>query len=375
MAKRIAIFLPSFVGGGAERSMVTLAYGLVDRGYKVDLLVARAEGPYKALVDQRVRIVDLQALRVLFSLPKLVRYLRLERPEALLSTLDYANVIALWARRLAHVPTRTVVLEQNTISITARKSLQWRQRIMPRLVRRFYAWADHVVGNSYGVAEDLVKITGLPRERVEVIYNPVVTSTLREKAKFAPHHPWFGPGNPPVILAVGRLTEQKDFPTLIRAFAEVHRKLAVRLLILGEGRDREELQALIDGLGVGSDVLLAGFVENPYAYMAGSAAFVLSSRWEGLPTVLIEAMASGTRVIATDCPSGPREILADGKHGALVPVENVTSLAEAISAALAKKITKPSTDSWRRFELGTVVDQYVSILCGKSGGSNLRATA
>ena len=376
LQKRLAIFLPSFAGGGAEKSMLTLAQGLAGRGHAVDLVVARAEGPYKGAVDQRVRVVDLKVSRVLLSVPRLVRYLRAARPNALLSTLDYANVVALWAHRLAGLPTRVIVLEQNTISINSERSPQWRQRIMPRLLRRFYPWADHIVGNSRGVVDDLMHITGLPRARIHLIYNPVVTAALREMSKVGPPHPWLAAGQPPVVLAVGRLTPQKDFATLIRAFADVRRSRPVRLIILGEGAHRLELETLVNRLNLESDISLPGFVENPYAYMAHAAAFVLSSRWEGLPTVLIEALSCGTRVIATDCPSGPREILADGQYGPLVPVQNVTVLAETITAALNGRTPAPSADSWRPYELNSVVDQYDRILFDGNGlGLRLRAAA
>ena len=360
--ERLAIFLPSFAGGGAEKSMLTLAHGLVERGYAVDVAVARAEGPYKNAVDERVRVIDLKASRVLLSAAKLMRYLRDTRPAALLSTLDYANVVAVCAGRLARVPSRIVVLDQNTISISSQHSTQWRERIIPRLIKFSYRWADHIVGNSQGVTDDLVHITGLPRTRFHVIYNPVVTPALWERRKVRPSHPWFGPDQPPVVLAVGRLTPQKDFITLIHAFARVRRNKPVRLMILGEGADRQELEALVRLLKLEEDVSLPGFVENPYSYMAHASVFVLSSRWEGLPTVLIEALSCGTRVIATDCPSGPREILAGGLYGSLVPMRNAPALAVAITAALSEGTPAPTTESWQPYELNRVIDQYAHLL-------------
>jgi len=362
--QRLAIFLPSFAGGGAEKAMLTLAHGLAERGYAVDLAVARAEGPYKKAVDERVRVIDLNASRVLLSAPKLMRYLRYTRPDALLSTLDYANVVALCACRLARVPTRIVVLDQNTISISSQHSPQWRERIIPRIIKFAYRWADHIVGNSQGVTDDLIHITGLPRTRIHVIYNPVVTPTLWEKREVRPSHPWFGLDQPPVVLAVGRLTPQKDFTTLIRAFARVRRNRPVRLMILGEGTDRQELEALVRLLKLEEDVSLPGFVENPYSYMAHADVFVLSSRWEGLPTVLIEALSCGTRVIATDCPSGPREILAGGLYGSLVPMHNAAALAGAITAALSEGTPAPTAESWQPYELNRVIDQYTRLLFG-----------
>jgi len=362
--QRLALFVPSFNGGGAEKAMVRLAGGFADRGYQVDFVVTRAEGPYKGELDTRVRIVDLNTSRVVLSLPRLARYLRVHKPLALLSTLDYANIVALWASRLAHVHTPVVVVEQNTISISSQQSPQWRQRVMPRLIRRFYAWADHIVGNSGGVADDLRQITGLPT-RVEVIYNPVVTPALLEQARVRPWHPWFALGQPPIVLAAGRLTPQKDFTSLIRAFAEVRDRIPARLIIVGEGDGRSELEGLVRQLHLEDDVSLPGFVQNPYSYMAHSAVFVLSSRWEGLPTVLIEAMACGTRVIATDCPSGPREILSGGRYGCLIPMQNVAVLADAITTALDGKTPAPPVESWQPYALNTVVDQYISILVGQ----------
>ncbi|MCI0562551.1 MAG: glycosyltransferase [Nitrososphaera sp.] len=360
--KQFAIYLPSLTGGGAERAMLNLAQGLAECGYAVDLVLAQAKGPYLGDVHAPIRLVDLKASRVLTSLPALARYLRRERPAALISALDYANVVALWARRLAGIPSRVLVNEQNTISHSARNSVRWRQRMVPHLVRRFYPWADYVIGNSQGVADDLSQVAGLHHERIKILYNPVVTLELREKARVSLNHPWFKASQPPVVLAVGRLTRQKDFPTLIRAFARVRQTRPARLLILGEGPDRPALEALVNQLGLEDDVALPGFVENPYAYMSRASLYVLSSRWEGLPTVLIEALYCGPPIIATDCPSGPREILADGQHGLLVPVGDVMTLTQAIGDGLAGKTPHPTEESWQRYSLETVVDQYLGLL-------------
>jgi len=364
---KLAIFLPSLSGGGAERAMLNLAHGLAEHGCAVDLVLAQAKGPYLSDVHAPIRLVDLKASRVLSSLPALVRYLRRERPKALLSALDYANVVALWAKRLAGVPCRVAVNEQNTISRSARNSARRRQRMVPHLVKLFYPWADYVIGDSQGVANDLLELTGLPHERIKVLYNPVVTPELREKARAPLNHPWFAAGQPPVLLAVGRLTQQKDFPTLIRAFAQVRRTRPARLLILGEGPDRPELAALVNQLGLEDDVAMPGFVENPYAYMSQASLYILSSRWEGLPTVLIEALYCGPPIIATDCPSGPREILANGQYGVLVPVGDVAGLAQAIEAGLMGRTLHPTKESWHPYSLEVVVEQYMSLLLNSHG--------
>lgn len=360
--RTISIFLPSMRAGGAERSMLKLAQGIAERNYSVDLVLARAEGPHISEIPDSVRVIDLNAPRVLRSLPGLVRYLRKVRPEVLLSAMDYANVVALWARQLAGTPSKVVVNEQNTISRSSGNSHNWRGRVLPMFMRRFYPWANHIIGNSEGVADDLCQVLKLPRDRIQVIYNPVGTSDLRQLAKEPIDHDWFKPGQPPVVLAVGRLTSQKDYPTLIRAFEKTRRTRHARLLILGDGRERPMLEALIRKLGLQADVSLPGFVQNPYAYMSRAALYVLSSRYEGLPTVLIEALYCGARIVSTDCPSGPREILMQGQYGQLVPVQDENRLALAMESALVDDRPLPSEESQRPFDLDCIVDQYIRLL-------------
>jgi len=214
---QIAIYLPSLRGGGAEKVMVTLANGFAAYGYGVDLVLARAEGPYLADVSDKVRIIDLNASRVFFSLPALVRYLRRERPRALLSALNHANVIAVAARALARSATRLVVSEHNNPTIAARAERSAAGRAVHAAMRWTYPRADGVVAVSAGVADDLARWAALPRSRIEVIYNSVVTPALVARAAESPAHPWFGDGGPPVVVGVGRLTAQKDFATLLRA--------------------------------------------------------------------------------------------------------------------------------------------------------------
>lgn len=360
--ERLAILTSTLGGGGAQQSMIRLAAGIADRGYDVDLVLGRAEGHYADEIHDAVRVVDLRAPRTLFSVPALVRYLRRERPHAMLAALHHVNIVSLWARRLAGVQTRLVVSERNTLSMAAQHASSWRDRLSPRLIDRFYPWADGIVAVSRGVAEDLASVTRIPRDRIQVINNPVVTPRLKEMAKAALDHPWFLPGEPPVILALGRLVPQKDFATLIRAFAEVRRRWTARLLILGEGPERARLETLAVDSGLRADVGLPGWVANPYPFLVGSSMFVLSSRWEGLPGVLIEAMYCGVPVIATDCPSGPREILDEGRHGRLVAVGDVSALARSIEQSLAGNVPRPTRESWLPYEQEVVVGRYLKVL-------------
>jgi glycosyltransferase involved in cell wall biosynthesis len=224
-----------------------------------------------------------------------------------------------------------------------------------------------VVAVSQGVAKDLNKVLGLPMEKMQVIYNPAVTPELKTKSQEPLDHPWFAPGEPPVILGVGKLEAQKDFPTLIRAFSQIRKIQPARLVILGWGpeSDKQKLETLIHELGVEADVNLAGYVNNPFAYMARASVFALSSRWEGLPFVLVEAMAVGTPVVSTDCESGPAEILGDSKYGMLVPVGDSQALAEAILNVLAGKSQQAEAAWLSQFSLETVTQHYLNILVDK----------
>jgi glycosyltransferase involved in cell wall biosynthesis len=369
MTERIALFLPSLRGGGAERVMVNLTRGFAERGFKVDLVLAKAEGPYLAEVPKDVRVVDLDTKRVLYSLPRLVRYLRKEQPEAMLSALDHANIVAIWAKRLSGVKIRLVVSVHGNLSLSVANNKSIRGRLMPKFIRQFYPWADSIVAVSNGVAEDLADKTGISTEKLRVIYNPVVTPELIANAEEPLDHPWFAPGEPPVILGMGRLVKQKDFPTLIRAFSLVHKERPARLIIISEGEEREKLEGLVRELGLDGDVEMPGFVDNPYKYMKKAAVFVLSSRWEGFGLVLAEALALGTPVVSTDCPSGPAEILEGGKWGHLVSVGDHTTLAKNILVSLEEE-TRISTSSEvgeyakSRFGLDCAISAYSDILLG-----------
>jgi glycosyltransferase involved in cell wall biosynthesis len=358
----VALFVRSLYGGGAERILLTISRGLVERGLKVDLVLARNEGQYLEQVHPDVRIVDLKSQWVPSSLPKLVKYLRQNRPRNLLAALHYPCEIALWAKRFAGVPTRIIVSEHNTLSLEAAGIPQLSTRLTPLAAKLFYPWADEIVAVSHGVATDLARITDLAPDRIQVIYNPVITPELFNLAKEPVDHAWFQPGEPPVILGVGRLHPQKDFPTLIHAFAQVRQVRPARLMILGDGPERQRLTDLIEEMGLADDITLRGFVQNPYAYMAKASAFVLSSIYEGLPTVLIEAMAVGTPVISTNCKSGPAEILDRGKYGALVPVGDTQAIAKAILSVLASQNQKLDPDWLEQFTLKVCFEKYLQVL-------------
>ena len=396
-AAHIALFMHGLHGGGAERVVLDLADLFHRAGHRAEVVVGTRKGEYADDVPAGVAVHEVGsraglgrwlalkadpggflplARPVLFPwktstsigyLPGLVDYLRRERPDAMLSVLSYGNLVALWARRLAGVSTRVVVSERNTLSesqvATKRREGRWRNRHLPALIARTYPFADAITTVSAGVADDLAATTGLAREKLVPVYTPVVTERLSERAREPLDDPWFRAGEPPVVLGVGRLRPQKDFELLLRAFARLRRQQPARLVLLGEGPERGKLEALAGELGLAGDVALPGFVRNPFAYMARARVFALSSRFEGLPGTLIQAMACGCSVVSTDCPSGPREILEGGRHGALVPVGDE----QALAAALAQTLAAPSAPESLReraeaFSAERVARAYLDLL-------------
>ena len=360
--RTVSFFMPSFRGGGAERVLLMLAQGMAAQGETVDLLVAQTQGPYRAQVPPGVRVVDLKAKRVLAALPGLAGYLRRARPHALLSALPHANVVSVWARSLSGAHTRLVLSEHTVASLSAQHSNLRRARVLPLFMRRAYPRADAVVVVSEGAADDLAALLRLDRRRITRIYNPVVTPRLFELAAESLDHPWFADGAAPVVLGTGRLTPGKDFATLLRAFTLVRRERDARLVILGEGQERQNLESLARQLGIATDVELPGFVDNPYRYMSRAHLFVLASRWEGFGNVLVEAMACGAPVVSTDCPTGPREILDDGRFGRLTPVGDVESMAAAIVAGLEAPRRMEAVERARQFTLASALDAYRAAL-------------
>jgi glycosyltransferase involved in cell wall biosynthesis len=397
--RSLALFIRDFGAGGVQRTSLTLAGALAKRGHRVDLVVCQAEGPLRQGAPRDVRVIELQpdrrwrariltlaadpagvaqlvrpillrwkTPRDLPYLPDLAAYLRREQPDALLAATPYLNLMAVWARRLAHARARVLVSERNNLSFRIENKPQ--QRSLPPLLRRTYAMADVIVAVSDAVGDDLASTTGLPRDSIATIYNPVVPSDVSERAREPIDHPWFVPGAAPVVLAVGRFTPTKDFPTLLRAFARVRTVLNAKLMILGEGKNAEEsaerrleLIALATELGVAEDVSMPGFVDNPFAYMARASVFVLSSLWEGFGNVLVEALACGCPVVSTDSPDGPGEILDRGRYGRLVPVGDHGAMAEAILATLR---APPDPDVLRSraamFSVDRAVESYIAAL-------------
>lgn len=358
----ITIYLPSLRGGGAERVMVTLANAFAERSFVVDLVLASASGPYLTEVSPAVNVVDLGRSRVITSLPGLVRYLRKRKPTALLSAMGHANLVALLAKKLSGGNTRVVVSERNNSSVEANQNKGLRYLIIRSLNHYLYRSAKVVHAVSQGVAAASAKELGLPLERIQVIYNPVVTQQMLEMSCTNVNFPWLVNDGRKMVVAAGRLTKQKDFTTLIRAFALLQSKTNARLVIMGEGELRSDLERLVAENSLQQAVFLPGFVENPFAVMKRADLFVISSAWEGLPNVLIQAMACGAPVVSTNCPSGPAEILENGKWGRLVPVGDVETLAKAMLDTLTETEHPDVASRAAYFSLERAVDEYLRLL-------------
>ncbi len=335
--RSVALFIRTLHGGGAERVFLRLAGGLEQAGYDVTVVAVDARGHDPDWVPSGVEVVDLRARSLAAAALPLARYLRRHRPGVLLSAVSAANVIALTARLVSRLDVPVVVTEHNTQSQQrADATTLRRRRVTPWLMRRLYPRAQAVVGVSQGVADDLTSFLGLPPGAVVSVPNPVVDPTLTALAGEPLPHPWGQRvGEAPLVVSAGRLVAHKDHATLLASFALVLERIPdARLAILGEGEARQDIERLRDELGVQDSVLLVGFQANPYAWLSRATVLALSSRYEGLPTILIEALACGARVVATDCPSGPAEILDGGQWGSLVPVGDVDAFADALTDSL-----------------------------------------
>ena len=362
--KQMVFFLSSLHGGGAERVMLNLAGEIKRRGEDLTLLVASSDnGEHELPENIKNATIFFNASRTIKSLPSLVRYLRKEKPDVLFTTLEQGNFVAVLAKYISWSNVRVIIRVANTLSFSLKGSSFFRRIVRLYGARLLYPLADEVIVNSVGSADNLAKTAWLDRSKIKVIQNPTITPSVIEKYKQPVTHEWIVKKRVPVILAVGRLHIQKDYSTLLKAFARLLTERDARLIILGEGEERKNLETLVKELGVQEYVDMPGFVENPYAFMSKVDLFVLSSRWEGAPNTLIEAIGAGTPVVSTDCPSGPREILENGRYGELVPVGNVTKLATALSDTLAASKNNHAGQAHvrERYSVERVADMYLEL--------------
>jgi len=350
--------------GGAERVTVLLANELASRGLKVAIATYVKQGDFIDQISAMVPLIEVGGAGWAAAIVPLARLIRRTRPAAVVGVMVSSNVAAVAAGKLAMTGARIVLIEHNQVDRGAAHygSLSY------RAIRWSYPWAHAIVCVSDGVRDSLCRYAGMTPGKMRVIHNPIVPPGLAELAARPCPHPWAGDPEVPLVLAVGRLTAAKDYPMLVRSFALLLKQRRARLLIVGKGPERERLEALIDELGIGEHVAMPGYTDNPYAYMARADLFVLSSQWEGFPTVLVEALACGAPVVATDCASGPREILLDGDLGLLVPVGDERAFADAMLRTLD---AAPRRDArmarGNSFTVARAADAYQALLLGSGG--------
>jgi len=388
---RIAMFIGSLPGGGAERTFLTLARAFAEYGHGVDVVVSQLRGEFVREIPTSVSTVVLgrsgyltflrevfplpqavgrkllpliirSPLKKIRSLPHLTRYLNRARPDVLLASTTVPNLISLWAAQNAKVRTAVFVKQDNTILEATCNDTGPLVRIIPELVGDWYPRADGIVTVSSGLRDEIQRITDVPRDRLHVIYNPADLQRIARLSEERLDDPWFQSGQPPALVSAGRLHPQKDFPTLLRAMKLLGSEPKMRLVIIGEGQERPALEALIRQLALWDHVRLIGFKANPYVYMSRASAFVLSSSWEGLSNVLIEALACGCRIVSTDCPYGPSEILRNGEYGVLVPVRNPEALATAIHKILSEPSPKEKNKQRSQmYDIQAIAAQYLGL--------------
>lgn len=370
MPKKLFIFRPSMTVGGADRVTLILLEQLSRERFDTTLVLMRAEGELLSRIPDHVIVRDLEARSLWTAWIPLARLLWKTPPDILFSTSSGGNVAAVVAALLTRKVGRLVLSERGGL----RTDLSWKKKVLLILKKILYRRVDRITTVSEGIKNELTARLNLPPDSISVVYNPIVSAELEKLRKAPVTHPWFDAArdtSPLVVLTAGRLVEEKDHANLVRAFARVSQDHNARLMILGEGGLRGEIEALVEKLQLEGVVALPGFDPNPFKYMARSAVFALSSRFEGLPGALIQAMACGLPVVSTDCPSGPSELIEDQKNGLLVPVGDNRALARALSKLLAdeglrRTLGQEARRSVQRFHVDSILPNYETALLGSA---------
>ena len=365
---RIALLIANFLSGGAENVMVTLANGFSERGHEVDLLVGDDTGPLKGKVSEQVKIVHLSVGDIKGGFFKIRQYLKDQQPDILLSTKVHVNIVATLATKLSNAKTKVILREASTPSKDSKlASNSIKVRAITLISKFIYHLADGFISVSEGVKEDMSQFYKIRASKINTIYNPVISSDLKSKKYKAPDHPWFL-SNERIIMAMGRVVPAKDFMTLIKAFKIVRTSVACKLMILGDkltsnsNKDLfQEITSYMDAENIQDDIDFIGFKKNPLAFLKQAEVFVLSSIYEGLPGALIQALAIGCKIVSTDCPSGPEEILEKGKYGQLVPVKDPEKMAEAITQQLlSQEVIQDGYERVARFHVDRNMSKYLA---------------
>ncbi len=367
---RVVFFLPTLECGGTERNTVNLLKSLSREQYALSLLLAERKGDFIKDIPADVLIESFETPRLRHLFFKLVDYFKQEKADVFVSAFPRFNAVVLLAKWIAGGKTKVVVTEHLSFSLLSKNAKTPSHRfiarfLFPYFIRFFYPSANSIICVSRGIADEISLMMGHGKN-VRVIYNPVADDSIAQKAQENPGHPWFADTAIPVIVMVARLSKTKDQPTLFEALEIIRTKQPARLMIIGDGSERQKLENLVSQLGLSGSIALLGYQDNPYRYMKRASVFVLSSLQEGFGNVIVEAMACGAPVVATDCPSGPAEIIQEGQNGLLVPAQNAKALAAAIikilnDPALARKFSEEGKKRAQFFSVKNSVEQYSQI--------------
>ena len=375
MGRKVALVMGANSAGSRERVMFRLAGRLIEEGASVDIVVSAPGTSWRREAPTAARLIDISnpltrhlpnLVRIMLSPPALKRYFRLQHPDIAMTLSIPTALAALTASRRSNVGTKIVVRQSNVVHIAGSARYggvdrRWRDPMIARL----YPEAAAIIGVSDGVADNLRHMGGIDPTKIHAVANGILLDDIDHLAAEPVNHAWFDqkPAPVPVVTAVGRLVPKKDYPTLLRAVRKVRKQRAINLLVLGGGKERRRLLRLASELEIADSVDFAGRVANPFAYLARSSLYVLSSTYEGMPSALIEALACGCPAVSTDCPSGPSEILDHGRYGRLVTVGDVDGLAQAMLESLD---APPPRDRQRArardFDSERTVDGYLKVL-------------
>ncbi len=371
--QRIALSVDSLTCGGAEKITVILANALVQRGYEVDLLLRWIDGPFLSELAPEIRLLspgerEKSAFR---TVKFLVDYIRTNKPLVILPQMEKPSLLALLAGAITGYK-NIVPCVHTDLTTYARLEHRTRRTLLKYLVAVFYRLAIRVVAVSSGTAHSISSLIGRQSPPVDVVFNGFDVEAMRQKAHEDPGIPWLQEKTAPVVISCGRMVEQKGYDTLLRAFAILRQTIMARLIILGDGPLRTSLEELAQNLKITQDVVMPGYHPNPVACFKHSDVFVLTSKVEGLSNVLIEALIANVPIVSTDCPTGPREVLKNGRFGGLVPVGDAGALAEALCTVLRATQTETPVDPEynvhiRNFSVETMVDGYIRAIHAASG--------
>lgn len=352
---KISIFLPNLKGGGAEKSMAILANSFFEKGYQVDLILAKKTGPFLDLIKPGIHCIDFNSDTVFKTILSLINYIRVYSPQVLLTAINYVNITAILAKIISRKNFRLVISDQNN-NFSRKVSLSdgLKPFIVNILVKFLYPFADSIIAVSKELASEVKKNIIFNKNKVTYVYNPIVLNIYNIKSEFLFSEPF--------IVAIGRLEKQKNFSLLIKAFKRLQKHTNYKLLILGEGSKRGELELLINQLGLSQQIIMPGFVMNIHPYLEKAKMLVLSSNYEGLPTVLIEGLLVGTPIVSTNCPTGPYEILEGGKWGRLVKPNDEQSLYRGMLETLEDKNPPNGKIRAKEFNPENAVKAYLKVM-------------